>query len=257
MPVELNSSPPASTDTVIRVGPPPQAERRRRTGGIPGWALKVAAAVTGAIWSIFLVIHFYGNLKVFQGAEAFNNYAHWLKNAFYPLFPHEGVLWLMRLVLVPALIIHVVAVAIIWTRGRRARGKFRARIKGFSAWSAWLMPITGVLTLVFIVFHVLDLTLGTTPAASGSFMAPTADASFAYENLVASFQRPGAAIFYMLIMVLLGIHIAKGFSTMAADLGAMGKRLRATFAAVGGIFAALILFGNAAIPAAVLLGVIS
>nr|NLD40164.1 succinate dehydrogenase cytochrome b subunit [Actinomycetales bacterium] len=205
---------------------------------------------------MFLVIHFYGNLKVFQGADAFNNYAHWLKNAFYPFFPETGVLWLMRAVLVPALIIHVTVVAMIWWRGRQSRGKFRAHISGVASWASWLMPLTGILTLVFIIFHVLDLTVGATPAATSSFMAATSESSFAYENLIASFQRPASGIFYMLIMVLLGVHILKGFSNMAADLGAMGKRIRAAFIAVGGIAATLILFGNAAIPAAVLLGVL-
>lgn len=246
---------PAPAD--VQVGAPPKPARRTRTGGIPSWGLKVAAAVTGVIWAVFLAIHFYGNLKVFLGPEAFNSYAHWLKNAFYPLFPHEGVLWLMRLVLVPALIIHVVAVTIIWVRGRSARGGHRARVTGAAGWGAWLMPATGVLTLVFVVFHVLDLTVGAAPAASSEFAAPTADASFAYENLVASFQRPATAIFYMAIMLLLAVHIGKGFTNVAADLGAMGYRLRAMIAAIGGLIALAVLIGNAAIPAAVLLGVVS
>ena len=254
----LRHTRPEGHDSEIRVGPPPRTSGGpRREPRIPSWALKVAAAVTGIIWAIFLAIHFYGNLKVFQGPEAFNNYAHWLKNAFYPLMPHEGVLWLMRAVLVPSLIIHVIAVFLIWQRARRSRGRFRAHISGFGARAAWLMPATGILTLVFIIYHVLDLTIGAQPAASSAFSAPTADASFAYQNLVNSFERPATAIFYMLIMVLLGLHIAKGFSNVAADLGAMGKRLRATLAAIGGLIAVAVLFGNAAIPVAVLAGWVS
>lgn len=245
------------TPAPVRVGAPPKPARPRRRAGIPSWSLKVAAAVTGVIWSLFLAVHFYGNLKVFQGAEAFNAYAHWLKHAFSPLFPPEGVLWLMRLVLVPALVIHVVAVTMIWWRGRAARGGHRARVTGADGWGARLMPVTGILTLVFVIVHVLDLTVGAAPVAPEVFTAPTADASFAYENLVASFQRPGAAAFYMVVMVLLALHIGKGFTNVATDLGAMGARLRATLAVVGGLIALAVLLGNAAIPAAVLLGVIA
>ena len=137
----LRHTRPEGHDSEIRVGPPPRTSGGpRREPRIPSWALKVAAAVTGIIWAIFLAIHFYGNLKVFQGPEAFNNYAHWLKNAFYPLMPHEGVLWLMRAVLVPSLIIHVIAVFLIWQRARRSRADAAA---GDRAGAAVAGPVAG------------------------------------------------------------------------------------------------------------------
>lgn len=241
----------------ILVGAPPAPERRRREKGIPSWVLKVAAAITGVIWAIFLAIHFYGNLKVFLGPEAFNGYAFWLREALYPLFPEQGVLWLMRGVLVPALIIHVVATIMIWARGRAARGAHRAKISGPAAWGAWLQPISGILILAFVIYHVLDLTVGAVPVATEAFRPPTGDVSFAYDNLVASFQRPGTAIFYVVVMLLLAAHIAKGFTNVAADMGAMGKRLRATLIVIGGLIAVAILLGNSAIPIAVQLGVVS
>lgn len=246
------------TDDDIQVGPPPKAGRRRNPHRAPSWALKTTMAATGALWVIFVAIHLFGNLKVFQGAEAFDGYAAWLRVAFYPLLPKEFLLWALRIALLVSLVAHVTCAAIIWWRARRARGPHRARIKGIRSWGSWLMPLTGVVILVFIVIHLLDLTLGFAPTASTAFEHPSPDGtSHAYENLVASFTRPLMAWFYAAVMVLLSIHIAKGTTTMAADLGVMGKRWRATTLVVGALLAVAILFGNAAIPILVQFGVIS
>lgn len=246
-----------TTNRPVLIGPPAQPERRRRRHRVPSWALKTAMAVTGAVWAAFVAIHLFGNLKVFQGAEAFNTYAAWLREAFYPLVPHGFVLWTMRVVLLIALVIHVVGAATLWVRGRRARGPHRARITGARSWGSWLMPVTGVALLGFVGFHLLDLTLGIVPAASDGFAHPSDGTAHAYENLVASYQRPGSAWFYVAVMLLLALHIAKGFTTMAADLGVTGRRVKAGFAVAGGLLAVAVLLANGAIPALVQLGVIS
>ena len=246
----------ATTDTppVIQVGPPSAPPREHRRPALPSWSLKTAMAITGAIWAAFVAIHLFGNLKVFQGPDAFNGYAAWLREVFYPFFPKESVLWALRVVLLIALVVHVGAAAIVWTRGRRARGGHRVTLKGVRSWSAWLMPLTGIVLLAFVVVHLLDLTLGLTPVAPEEFAHPEAGVAHAYGNLIASFQRPWSAWFYVAAMVMLSLHIAKGFATLAADLGAMGRRWRATLSAVGGLLAVAVLLGNAAIPIAVQAG---
>lgn len=224
----------------------------------PSWALKVVMAVTGAIWAIFVLIHLYGNLKVYMGATSFDGYAHWLREAFYPLFPKLAVLWIMRVVLGACLVLHVWAASIVYIRGRKFRGKHRARkLHGIQAVSARLMPVTGVAILGFLIVHILDLTVGLQPVASDSFRGPTAASSDAYGNLVGSFERPAMAISYVLIMVLLAIHVAHGAFNMAVDFGSMGARLRSVFIWVGALAAIAILLGNASIPLAVQMGWLS
>lgn len=153
-----------------------------------------------------------------------------------------------------AVVVHIVAATLIWARGRRGRGGHRARLHGAQSWGAWLMAVTGVAVLAFVVFHLLDLTLGAAPAASAGFAAADAAGVHAYENLVASFERPLAAWSYVAAMLFLGIHVAKGFGTMVVDLGVMGRRLRATVVAVGGLVALAVLFGNGVIPVMVQAG---
>lgn len=242
------------TSPTIQVGPPRRPVRQRRLHRLPSWGLKSAMAITGAIWAAFVAIHLFGNLKVFQGPEAFNGYAAWLREAFYPLLPKEMVLWTLRVVLLIALIVHVTGAVLIWWRGRQARGGHRVKLKGFQAWSARLMPVTGIALLIFVIVHLLDLTLGLTPVAPAEFAHPGDGVAHAYQNLIASFQRTWAAWFYVVVMLLLSLHIAKGFGTMAVDLGVMGRRLRATLAAISGLLAVAILLGNAAIPIGVQAG---
>ncbi|ALD73043.1 succinate dehydrogenase/fumarate reductase transmembrane subunit [Trueperella pyogenes] len=224
----------------------------------PSWALKVTMAVTGAIWVIFVLIHLYGNLKVYMGPASFDGYAHWLREAFYPLFPKLAVLWAMRVVLAVSLILHVWAASVIYLRARKFRGKYRARkLRSIQAVSARLMPITGLLILIFLIIHILDLTVGLTPIATESFRGPTAGASAAYSNLIASFDRPLMAIFYSSIMVLLAIHVAHGAYNIAVDFGSMGTRLRSVFIWGGALAAIAILLANASIPLAVQMGWLS
>lgn len=231
---------------------------RRR---IQSWQLKVAMAITGGIWALFVLVHLFGNLKVFTGPEHFNGYAHWLRHAFEPLMPTEGVLWALRVVLIVSLVIHVSAATMLVTRARKARGphraKARARRTGIQSLSASLMPLTGVLILAFLIFHVLDLTMGITPVAPESFTGHTGEESFAFSNLVASFSRLPVALGYAVMMLLIALHVAHGTTTLATDLGAMGQRLRQAMAIIGGLAAMAILLGNAAIPLAVQLGWIS
>ncbi|MDN6486546.1 succinate dehydrogenase cytochrome b subunit [Ancrocorticia populi] len=228
----------------------------------PGtWVLKVAMAITGTLLVAFLLIHLFGNFKIFTGPEHFDDYAEWLRVAFAPFLPEGMVLWLFRIVIFGGLFIHVYGAITIWSRGRKARGPHRAGIKasrtGFQGFSARLMPVTGVFTLAFIVIHLMDLTLGIKPVASDSFQHPVGTRPAAYSNVIASFERPWMAAIYIIMMVLISIHVAHGVTTVVQDLGAMGKRVRLVAAIVAGLCALAILLGNAAIPLAVQFGVIS
>ncbi len=222
------------------------------------FAMKQVMAVTGFIFVAFVFIHMIGNLKVFQGPEAFNGYATWLREVGYPLVPKQGVLWALRVVLAGSLLAHMWAALVLWARGRKARGSHRRRgFKTSSAYGALLMLPTGLITFVFIVVHLLDLTIGALLQTTDFRHAAPDGTAFAYENLVASFSRPWMAAFYIVVMVLLAIHIEHGWRTMLQDIGATGRRFRKFWTIVGGIIALVIVIANGAIPALVLAGVIA
>lgn len=234
-------------------------QRKQRTSAPPrtrlpvsNFAAKTTMAVTGLIFVGFVFVHMYGNLHIFRGQEEFDHYAHWLREILMPLMPYEGVLWVLRIVLLISLVLHVGCGLLLGTRARRARGPFkRTGLRRADALMARSMLGTGLVILLFVIFHILDLTLGVQPAASGSF-----ESGSAYANLVASFQRPVVALFYMLTMLVLTVHVAHGTWTAANDLGDTGRRLRQLAAWVAGLVAMAICLGNISIPVLVFLGVI-
>ncbi|MDO5740385.1 MAG: succinate dehydrogenase cytochrome b subunit [Ornithinimicrobium sp.] len=232
---------------VARIRTPPR---------MPSWALKVVMALTGALFALFVFVHMIGNLKVFTGAAHFNEYAHWLRTVLQPFLPYEGLLWMLRIVLFGCLVAHVGAAGALWVRGRASRGPHRRKGMRLGSFSARTMLLTGIMLLVFIVIHVLDLTTGTALVAVESFRPAGPQEAHAYENLIASLQRPLAAGFYMLAMLALFLHLAHGLWTVVSDLGATGRRLRAVaYVAAGGV-ALTVTLGNIIIPVAVLMGVL-
>lgn len=124
---------------------------------------KAVMAVTGAILLLYLVAHMLGNLKVFFGAAAFDHYAHWLRTIGEPLLPYGWFLWLLRGVLTASVLLHIVTAAQLTARSRAARrGRgfaHRPRVRG--AYAARTMRWGGVVIALFVVYHVLDITVGT------------------------------------------------------------------------------------------------
>ena len=255
----------AATSTAARVPEAAQPvgdalppRRRRRT---PVWAsqraLKVTMAITGTIMALFVMVHMVGNLKVLAGPQAFNGYAAWLRQVAYPLLPHEGLLWAMRLALGACVVAHVAAGIALWRRARSARGAFRRRALPARTIGARSMLATGVLIGVFVLIHVLDLTVGRLIAPE-DFQAPTTSNGelqvSAYHNLVASLSRPGMALFYSLVMLALSLHLAQGLWNV--DLGGTGPRLRKACRALALAVALAVAVVNGLLPVLICTGVI-
>ena len=244
---------PPTVGTPRAVTPMPTA-RRPRPSNV---TLKVTMALTGTVFALFVLVHMIGNLKVYTGATHFDDYAHWLRTLLEPLLPYEGMLWIFRAVLVGCLVLHVGASTVLIGRSHKAKGRFRRTGMSIKRLPATLMPYTGLVLLVFIVFHILDLTTGTRPAASDHFVRTTENSSHAYHNLVESLQRWPVATFYILVMVLLGIHLVHGLWSVVNDLGATGHRTRQIGAVIALVVAGAVMIGNISIPIAVLAGLVS
>ncbi|OFU55618.1 succinate dehydrogenase cytochrome b subunit [Corynebacterium sp. HMSC11E11] len=228
-------------------------EPLRERPKFPSWALKLIMAVTGVIFGLFVIVHMLGNLKVFAGAGDFNAYAAFLRSVGAPAVPEEGVLWIFRIVLLVAVVLHVYGAFALHGRARQSRGKFRRQgmVNSWNTFTARTMIITGIVLLAFIIFHILDLTIG----------AAVAPADFvhgeAYANLVASFSRPAVAIWYIIAQLALLLHLSHGLWTATSDLGITGARWRKVLLFLSGLIPLLVVVGNIAIPVAVLTGVVS
>ncbi|GAA1474468.1 succinate dehydrogenase cytochrome b subunit [Corynebacterium felinum] len=225
----------------------------------PTWALKLTMAITGLIFAGFVVFHMVGNLKVFlphyeDGTHPIDVYAHWLqKEVLYPLVPHGWFVWIFRLVLLAAIALHIYGAFALTKRSHQSRGKFRRTnlIGGMNSFTTKTMLVTGIVLLAFIVFHVLDLTVGVQPAASDVF-----EHGAVYANMVASFSRWPVTIFYVIAMVVLFLHLSHGIWLAVSDLGITGKRTRAVLLVIAYLVPAAVMIGNISIPLSIALGLV-
>ena len=227
-------------------------EPLRERPKFPSWALKLIMAVTGLIFGLYVIVHMVGNMKIFMGESDFNAYAAFLRTVGYPAIPNEGVLWIFRIVLLVAVILHVYGAFALHGRARQSRGKFRRQgmVGGWNTFTALTMIITGVVLLAFIVFHILDLTIGAAVAPENFVHGE------AYANLVASFSRPLVAIWYIIAQLALLLHLSHGLWTATSDLGITGARWRKVMLFLSGLIPLLVVVGNIAIPVAVLTGLV-
>ena len=214
--------------------------------------VKQLMAISGFVFVFFLLFHSYGNLKMFLGQEAYDHYAEWLKNeAFVPIFPHGGFIWVFRAAMILMLVIHLFAAAYTWARSRRARtSRYVMKKSVTDSYAARTMRMSGVLIFFIFVFHILHFTTGTVQTGF------TAD-STPYERMVASFQSPLLVVIYAIFVGLACIHVSHGFWSMFQTLGWVRPATRKFMLVLSGIVGALIFVLFMAPPIAIAAGIIS
>lgn len=211
---------------------------------------KWVMAVTGIIGIGFILGHAFGNMKVYFGADDLNHYGEFLRELAYPLLPRTWTLWLMRFGLIAAILLHMHAAYSLTVMNHRARPKDYAGDRDYVAanFASRTMRWSGIIVLAFIVFHLLDLTGGT---VNGDFVRGDP-----YNNLVATFDRPIVAAFYILANVLLGIHLFHGVWSMFQSLGINNPRFNDLRKRLAQGIAAAIVVANVSFPLAVTFGII-
>lgn len=210
-------------------------------------------ASTGLVFVGYVLLHMYGNLKTLAGEEAFNTYAEHLRTFGEPILPYEGLLWIVRVVLVLSLVGHMYAAFSLWSRaGTARRTKYAAaRTAMRTTWMRW----GGVFILLFVIWHLLHFTIlkiSVNPDAQG----PNVENN-PYQLVVASFQVPWMTLIYLLALVALGLHLTHGVFSAQQTLGLTGSPAAYRRAkAIGHVVAAVVTVGFAIPPLAILFGLI-
>ena len=214
--------------------------------------VKQLMAISGIVFVLFLLFHSYGNLKMFLGQEAYDHYAHWLtEEAFVPIFPHGGFIWVFRAAMVLMLVIHIWAAAVTWKRSRRARrSAYVVKRSAADAYAARTMRMTGVLLFFLIVFHILHFTTGTIRTGFVADSTP-------YERMVATFQNPLMVVVYLIFVGLAALHVSHGFWSAFQSLGWVRGGTRKFMEVLSGLVGALIFLMFALPPLAIVAGYIS
>lgn len=204
---------------------------------------KVVMGVTGLIGLGFLVGHMAGNLQAFSGEAKLDAYGALLHG---PL--HEVVL-IARVVLIAAVVLHILAAYQLTMISRAARPvRYAMRKPQVSTWASRTLRWGGVLLLVFIVFHILHFTIGS--------VHPEFLEGRVYRNLATGFAVKWVAVFYVVSMAALGMHLFHGAWSSMRTLGVARQKTHPLKRYLPVALAVAISLGLAAIPLAFLLGVL-
>lgn len=199
---------------------------------------KILMACTGLALVGFLVAHLAGNLKLYAGEQAFNDYAH----ALHSLGP---ILAAAETGLFATFALHIGLAISTAAMNRVARqreyavketkqGVFVLPGGGASSW----MVVTGLLVLVFLVMHITDMKLKANP---GVDYTPAMNAEKVPDNefraVKAVLTTPLNAGVYLVCIFALGIHLSHGIRSALQTLGIHHKRWNMLLTLAGYIMA--------------------
>jgi succinate dehydrogenase / fumarate reductase cytochrome b subunit len=205
---------------------------------------KVVMAATGLVLYGFVLGHMVGNLQIYLGPKALNDYAEFLQH-----FLHGQGIWLVRGGLLVAVGLHI------WMAVALTLSNWSARPVGYRDWQAVestyasrTMVWSGPILAAFIVYHLAHFTLGS--------VHPDFVKGEVYRNVVTGFQNPFASAFYILAMCALGLHMYHGFWSMLHTLGLSHPRWNPVRRTASLVLAGIVVLANISIPVAVLSGLV-
>ncbi len=220
--------------------------------------MKALMAVSGLIMIGYLLAHMYGNLKVFAGQASFDGYAHHLRTLGEPILPYTGLLWIIRVVLLAAIIAHAYSAFVLWSRAKTARGGGNAKRyqtaknrRGVQrSYASFTLRWGGIVILLFVIFHLLHFTWNT--------IHPGGASESPYQRVVNGFSVWWVVLSYTVAMVAVGFHLRHGMwsalTTLGANTSALARRrLNAIAYAVAGI----VTLGFLLPPFGILLGLVN
>jgi succinate dehydrogenase / fumarate reductase cytochrome b subunit len=215
---------------------------------------KVIVAITGIVLMLYVIAHVLGNLKAFQGTgddgAAIDHYAEFLRTIGDPVIPYEGLLWVVRVVLLACLVIHIVGVVQLTGRNRAARPDGYPAPANTRSLASRTMLIGGLLILAFVVFHILHLTTGT--------IDPDAFTEGAvYRNLDEAFSSPLFVAIYVGAAVVLGFHLYHALWSSLQTAGWDKPNRNPTWRRLSSFTAIATAVGFAAVPIAFWTGVLT
>ncbi|PWU10941.1 MAG: succinate dehydrogenase [Terriglobia bacterium] len=211
---------------------------------------KAVMAITGVILFGYVVGHLLGNLQIYAADhDQINRYAAFLHDP-----GRATLLWGVRALLLLSVVAHITASVQLWVLKREARPIGYVKKDDVpAAYAARTMLWSGPIIAAFIIFHILHLTAGSVlPLQEIAPNQPDVRA-----NVISGFQHPAVALFYIVAMLLLCLHLYHGVWSMFQSMGVSHPRYTTGLKRFAAICAIAIAAGNISIPIAVMTGLLS
>jgi len=219
---------------------------------------KYVMAITGIIGIGYVVAHMIGNLKMYLGLVTdggervydIDVYGEFLRELLVPIVPRTIGLWLLRSVLILALILHVHAAYSLTMINRRARPEKYQSPRDYvvANFASRTMRWTGIIVLLFLFWHLADFTWG--------WVNPDFVRGAVYRNVDASLSRIPVAVLYIVANIALGIHLFHGTWSLFQSLGWNSPRFNSWRRGLATGLATIVVVGNVSFPIAVQAGIV-
>lgn len=204
-------------------------------------------SLTGVIWIGYLVLHMYGNLKVFGGQEAFNHYAEGLRHLGEPLLGQGHALLTFRVILVVSVALHIWAAISLKLMAAKARPQNYETYKIVEAnYAAVTMRWGGAVIAAFLLYHVAHLTWGISILQAGYTRGDP------YQNLIQSFGNPIHVSLYLISLIVVGLHLYHGAGSFFQTMGWRSESSIRGIKALASVLALGIPIGFALVPLSVI-----
>ena len=213
---------------------------------------KILVAGTGIALLLFLPGHMIGNLLLFAGKDAINEYALWLHN-----LGHGGAVWIARIGLLAALVVHVLLTIQLTVRNRAVRQKYSRPATNRASRSSRMMIWSGLTILAFIIYHISHFTVRIGNDYNGtvyltSLPGHEGDVHNVHKMIIDGFSHTGNTVFYMIAITILCSHLSHGFASVFQTLGLRSRKSDLLIARAGWAYALMLWVGFLSIPVAVL-----
>lgn len=231
-------------------------------------------AITGLALVGFVVGHMLGNLQIYLEPYYINAYALKLKE----LGP---LLWVIRLVLLAIIGVHIWMAISLTIENRKARPEtYKADSTIQATYASRTMPISGMILLAFILFHLAHFTVRSVPGHEYGEKIMMSDGTIyqsevaiipngeeiteatpvaldVHTMMVAGFSYWWISIFYIIGMALLCMHLTHGISSMFQSLGLRNQAWRSRLDPLAKITGIVLFIGFSSIPVAVMAGLVT
>lgn len=211
---------------------------------------KLAVALTGAFLVAFLAGHLAGNMLVFAGPDAFNEYAYLLHNMI-----HGAGVWIFRIIFLGALALHIAATISLTRQNRAARKQYEHKATIQASGSSRMMILSGLTILAFFIYHILHFTIRVANEYNNpelyTYLLDGKEVHNAWKMVIDGFSWWPATLFYILAMVLLASHLTHGIQSIFQTLGWRSKKSAALIDTFAKGYTAVIFIGFISIPIAI------
>ncbi len=195
---------------------------------------KYLMGISGLVWAGFVFTHMAGNLLVFISPEAYNSYGHAITSG--------GIIYFIESLLLFALLAHVFLAVNLTLQNRGARPSgyaVAAPAQKAASFGSKTMAVHGTIILIFVIMHLITFKYGTYYETNVNGVAMRD----LFRLMVEVFAQPAYVAWYLVALVLLGVHLRHGVSSIFHSFGLLHPSYQRPIKILGNIYGFVVAVG--------------